>query len=228
MLATGSRLTLPPFPERGKELEGVVLYAPLYDRRLSGSPFRSVDNNHHTCTVTGAVLDNDGRLFAGGDDGINVAQTGLLDITGIITVEAWAKFAAGAGTKGIAIKTDTASPFYAYGLRITSSLWVMSIQIGGVIYNAGSNSAPTADKWVHLAGVYDDSNVHLYRDTVLQNEQPAISGAINVGDDVFSIGSWRNGGDFFNGTIGEVRVYNRALSQAEITYNYNQTKGRYL
>jgi hypothetical protein len=34
-------------------------------------------------------------------------------------------------------------------------------------------------------------------------------------------------GGFFNGNVGNVQIYNRALTQAEITQNFNALRGRY-
>ena len=34
-------------------------------------------------------------------------------------------------------------------------------------------------------------------------------------------------GNYFNGNIGPVKIYNRALSAAEVLQNYNQLKSRF-
>jgi hypothetical protein len=46
----------------------------------------------------------------------------------------------------------------------------------------------------------------------------------NMGFNVISRGY---GGDYFNGNISVVHIYNRALTQAEITQNFNALRGRY-
>ena len=42
-----------------------------------------------------------------------------------------------------------------------------------------------------------------------------------------SIGKSGTGGSAFNGTIDEVRIYNRALSGPEVTKNYNHGKSKH-
>ena len=41
------------------------------------------------------------------------------------------------------------------------------------------------------------------------------------------IGTWNGGGRFFNGSISQIQIYNRALSAQEIQQNFNALRGRY-
>ncbi|MEI8096833.1 MAG: LamG domain-containing protein, partial [Candidatus Moraniibacteriota bacterium] len=77
--------------------------------------------------------------------------------------------------------------------------------------------------WHHVCGVYDrHASVSAYSDGVLAN-------ATDIsGDAAYSItntGSFNLGGiaAYFTGSIDEVRVYNRVLTQAEITKLYQTT-----
>src|SRR5206468_2767973 len=82
--------------------------------------------------------------------------------------------------------------------------------------------------WYHVAGVYNASarTLDIYVNGVLNNGTlsgtiPAsqINSAVNV-----NIGR-RSGGYYFNGVIDDVRIYNRALSQAEIQADMNTPVG---
>jgi len=54
---------------------------------------------------------------------------------------------------------------------------------------------------------------------------PSTSGASNS---VFSIGNSQGiGGNYSDGNISVVQVYNRALSAAEVSQNFNALRGRY-
>ncbi len=70
---------------------------------------------------------------------------------------------------------------------------------------------------------------HIYVDGVLQNSGTHTSGLSS--DDLWSIGQeWDAGpaaSQFFNGQIANVQIYNRALSQAEITQNLNAQRSRF-
>ncbi|BDD09320.1 hypothetical protein FUAX_17520 [Fulvitalea axinellae] len=65
------------------------------------------------------------------------------------------------------------------------------------------------DRWYHIAATHDGSKMKIYLDGELSNEI-ATSG-FNTG-----IGSGIHVGKNTNGTVDEVRIYSRALSQAEI------------
>src|SRR6185295_7336602 len=78
--------------------------------------------------------------------------------------------------------------------------------------------------WYHVAGVYDASTrtLNVYVNGVLNNgvlagTVPAtqVNSSVNV-----NIGR-RTGGFYFNGIIDEVRIYNRALTPAEIQTDLN-------
>ena len=87
-----------------------------------------------------------------------------------------------------------------------------------------STTVRALNVWYHVAGVYNASarTLDIYVNGVLNNGTlsgtvPAsqINSAVNV-----NIGR-RSGGFYFNGMIDDVRIYNRALSQAEIQADMN-------
>src|SRR5207249_2318423 len=87
-----------------------------------------------------------------------------------------------------------------------------------------STTVRSLNVWYHVTGVYNASarTLDIYVNGVLNNGTlsgtvPAsqINSAVNV-----NIGR-RSGGFYFNGVIADVRVYNRALSQAEIQADMN-------
>ncbi len=74
--------------------------------------------------------------------------------------------------------------------------------------------------WVHLAGTYDGTTQRLYVNGT-EVAKRAQSGPIEVAGGVLRIGGNSIWGGFFKGHIDEIRVYNRALSGAEITTDMN-------
>ena len=69
----------------------------------------------------------------------------------------------------------------------------------------------------HLALTYDGTNASVYCDGVLMDERAfainTASGTANIGARIFPT-------EFFDGAVGDVRIYNRALSSAEIQAIY--------
>ena len=86
------------------------------------------------------------------------------------------------------------------------------------------NSVNTFDmgKWHHVVGTYDGAEMKIYVNGKLENTSDAQSGAINYPDRVFfSIGSYKDDNEDFvhKGMIDEVRLYDRALSEKEVSNN---------
>jgi len=92
-----------------------------------------------------------------------------------------------------------------------------------------TGSATLAENtWYHVAIVSNGTTYKIYVDG--QEETMTLTGGANSGDwfgdtdtDNITIGVFKRAGldDFFNGIIDEVRVYNRALSEADINQNMN-------
>ena len=69
--------------------------------------------------------------------------------------------------------------------------------------------------WSHLACTFDGSTMRMYLNGVEIASKPQ-SGNATVSTGALHIGGNSAWGEFFNGGIDEVRIYNRALSRTEI------------
>jgi hypothetical protein len=81
-------------------------------------------------------------------------------------------------------------------------------------------SALALNTWTHLAGTYDGTTLRLYINGVQVSSQ-AQTGAIGTSTQALTIGGDTIAGQFWSGLIDEVRIYNRALTQAEIQTDLN-------
>ena len=86
------------------------------------------------------------------------------------------------------------------------------------------NSANTYDtnKWYHVVGTYDGKEMKIYVNGKLEGTSSVQSGVINYPDRIFfSMGAYKDDNEDFvhNGMIDEVRLYDRALSQKEVSNN---------
>jgi hypothetical protein len=122
-------------------------------------------------------------------------------------------------------------PYFAFynGDRI-----MFSNSIGGsqqTIYSAVNLSV---NNFYHVICTtqYDGANTtaRIYVNGVLDPNSATFSGAQNDGytDREFTLGAWyETSGEPFKGYIGLVRVYNKALTAAEVKQNFNASRGRY-
>ncbi|MDP2704968.1 MAG: LamG domain-containing protein [bacterium] len=188
-----------------------------------GTVATDFSGNQRSGTITGATWINGKRgkaLDFDGDDFVQV--TGLLGSPVNITITGWAKLdsadAAGAELISlgdhIAIRLDDTSG--TVGFFYNGTLWLETI--------TSTDYAGTG--WHHFAYVFNDSgnSQKFYVDGVEEGsgtEASSISYS-GLGSNTF-IGKHADGStDFdFDGSIDEVRVYNRALSASEVQALYN-------
>lgn len=110
------------------------------------------------------------------------------------------------------------------GDRNGMSIYSNNIRFG--YYNGstwvGASGPITANTWSYVVGVDTDGTVKIYINGVLQ------SGTANpyayYGDGGMLLGFSPGSGIYFTGLLDDVRVYNRALSSAEIQAIYNGEK----
>ncbi len=104
--------------------------------------------------------------------------------------------------------------------------------IGGTINNQDltftTTTYLTVSSWNHIVCTYNGSAKTIYVNGA-QVATVAASGALQTGQTNQYIGKYGALGDNypFNGRIAESRVYNIALSAAQVLQNYNATKGRF-
>jgi PKD repeat protein len=98
-----------------------------------------------------------------------------------------------------------------------NSQW--GVPVGGVTISEekmvlGPAALPL-NEWSHLATTYDGSYQRLYFNGVLVSTQPQ-QGRVSASGGALRLGGDSVWGERFTGLIDEVRIYNRALSSAEI------------
>lgn len=97
-------------------------------------------------------------------------------------------------------------------------------QIGNGSWHASNNNSQVPlNKWVHIVATRKaNENARIYVDGV---PQPLTSagwdGSVKYSDAFFAIGRQRDTDRFFKGSIDEVKVYNRSLSDSEVLDLYN-------
>ncbi len=98
---------------------------------------------------------------------------------------------------------------------------------------AGSAVAPSVtldqsvsvNNWSHIVATYDGTTLSLYRNGSLVGTPATSTGNITNTSKSLTIGV--RGGNYFGGRISNAKVYNKALTAAEIQQNFNALKGRF-
>lgn len=159
--------------------------------------------------------------FNGRSSEVRAGQTGTLDITAALTVEAWIKPTSIPSTgvyRSIVTKTN------AYALEFSGpqvELWFS--QAGQNVRVRAPAGAIVAGTTYHVVGTYDGSALRLYINGA-QVATTARSGPIDTAISSLRIGSWDGVSEWFAGTIDEPALYRTALSASRIAAHYNAGK----
>ena len=176
-------------------------------------------------TLAGATRTASGRFgralsFDGADDRVNVADSGSLDLTTGMTLEAWVNPSTAAGSwRTVVIKEQAAGLAYALYSGEDSGRPSVHAYTSAEFDSRGPGALPL-NTWSHLAATYDGGTLRLYVNGA-QVASRALSGAMTISSSALRIGGNAIWGEYFKGLIDEVRAYNRALTAAEVGVDMN-------
>jgi chitodextrinase len=194
----------------------------------TGTTTADVSGNGNVGTlVNGAAWTTAGKYggainFDGVDDHVRVADSASLDLGSTGTVEAWVRLdRVNRWATVVAKGTTNTDPSHDYALQLANSgRWRCVLGNGVSAIALRSSAGPQANRYYHVACVWNGTTVQLYVDgalnvTAAQSLTPAVNAA------PLYIGQFGGNADRLDGIVDEVRVYNRALPQVEIQNDLN-------
>jgi hypothetical protein len=218
-------------PCSGALSDGLILYFP-FDMDEAGTVTDQSGEGHHG-TNHGATFTPDGQVggayeFDGVGDYIHVPNSTSLN-SRAFTVTAWARTAEGVAEvdRGIVGKHragDNISYFWLYQTAGT----IESMMVGqryGVLEDVNGTIAPFVDQWGFVALTFDSTNLRLYVNGRLVDEEDIVGYVGNSYDLLVGAGEWSGGSSpqrWWQGGIDELRIYNRVLSTDEIAQLYGE------
>lgn len=220
---------------------GLVFHADFANRNsypASGITLTDMSGSLQGTLTNGPVYSggNAGQLtFDGSDDFVTYGDQSSLGLTGDTTIEVWMYIPSSWTTgslypnivsKGADSGFDTAG-WALFAFRPNSPGTENWIGIGvrdgvGPSYRYFTNTL--LDQWFHVVGVRTASTVIIYQNGI-QRENNTLSRSPATNSTPVYIGRGTSG--YFNGRIANVKLYNRVLSAAEVTQNFNALRGRF-
>lgn len=165
--------------------------------------------------------------FNGADCYVEMSNSSILNSSNF-TIEAWIYLNADVNNTQARIvsKQENASKSYSFGIfgkgygGSTGNQLLLSIGNGTTWWNFLSTTHLSNQTWYHVAGTQEGTTSKIYINGQLDKNGTTLTQTTN-NTGVLTIGCQKQTAPsyiafFFNGTIDEVRIYNRALSQQEI------------
>jgi fibronectin type 3 domain-containing protein len=184
----------------------------------AGSTVADASGNGNTGTILYATWTTQGKfgkalVFNGTDAWVTVNDSASLHLSSGMTIEAWVY----PTVRPSGWRTIVHKEVDIYYLMASSS---QNTPAGGGTFTAGNQNvyAPSSLKvntWTHIAVTYDGAALRLYVNGQEVANQPQIT-PLMISTQPLRIGGNSPHGEYFRGRIDEVRIYNRALTQAEI------------
>jgi hypothetical protein len=188
-----------------------------------GATVEDLSGNGHTATIEGAQWSTKGRYggamefdVADQEDVLKVPDSDDLDLTEDFTLEAWVRPLTERAWATVIGKEDAEESSFSYLLYSQAESGGPGVELrkGAKTTEEFAEDPLPIEAWSHIALASDGSKARLYVDGVLVKTSesfalPATDGDLSIGGN----GIW---GEYFDGRIDEVRIYERTLSPAEI------------
>ena len=208
--------------------DGLLAYFPLDGDASDASP------QEHDAEERGGVVYTDGRFgqaasFDGEDDYlctpdlIHASQAGTISLWA--NVRSWEVGPQGtyfwAATAGEPFRRWDGINLGAHPKCVGDSRLLFGVWHGSWHWAASDGLIPETNTWYHLAGTWGEGGIKLYVNGALagQNtfEPTPPKSAVNL----IGSSSWQ--GSFIDGSIDEVRIYDRMLTEEEVRRLYAQS-----
>jgi fibronectin type 3 domain-containing protein len=189
----------------------------------SGTAVPDVSGTGNNGTLTGASWVAGGRFggalsFNGNGNLVTVPDSASLDLSAAMSLEAWVRPELGSWRTAILKERPGGLAYAMYASTDTNR---PSTEINVDV--RGTAALPTST-WSHLTATYDGATMRLYVNGT-QVGSRTVAGTIPISSGALRIGGNTLWGEYFSGLIDEVRIYNRALTAAEIQADMNAPVG---
>ena len=154
-------------------------------------------------------------IFDGINDHVNISDSNITNVTDPFTLSAWIRRNQTGADNSIIDHRDGSSN--GYGMRITDTDQLRCfVNADTGTLSVASTSTIGAGGWTHVTCNYNAGNMSVYINGSYDRSDTLSSDATRGGG-ITRIGVSSSDTRYMNGTIDEIRIYNRALSASQIS-----------
>ena len=191
----------------------------------------TIGNN--SCTLNGTTFSNVNSgifNFDGTNDFVSISGgvSSLNFGTDDLTYSVWVKASFSSSNRyfmGTFTDPTTNNGGIAMGVH-TSQYPSWRVWFSGTYFNPGT-AAIVDGEWHNFILIRNSGTAQVYIDGVADGSGVDMSTKSITNSAAIQVGRLMNGLEYWNGDIGPVQIYNRALSSIEVLHNYNALKGRF-
>ena len=201
----------------------------------SGSTITNLASTSLNGTMSNITYTDPYFSYNGSNSQISVPDNALLEPgSGDWTMEAWVYLSSSVGSKVILGKFDPGglAADVSYSMRINGAIAYAQISDGSGAYVDSTNYTLPLNTWTQIVYVWKNVATNslqtFINGTSIGTVSHSFSSILNTSANLY-IGSY-NGGEYsqyMNGRIGITRLYNAALTSAQVLQNYNADKSKY-
>lgn len=196
-----------------------------------------IDISPTRSTITAANLtyrQDDTPTFDGTNDYMAIDPLAIPSNSSI-SLEVWSKV--GSVTSSSVLEAKNSAGGRTLNVHLPWGNWIVYFDCGGpngstsydrLTYDINYMTSIEKTSWHHWCFIKDISSQIM--DIYLDGNKVATSGGRTLVPDVSvasRIGSYAYGGNHYNGEISQVKIYNKALTDAEVKQNFEATRTRY-
>jgi hypothetical protein len=201
-------------------------YNPL---NTGSTTWTDISGNGNNGTLTNGAYYSGGTMVFDGTNDYAVSSNSGLNLTEL-TICAWVNFNSISNSLYPTItnkETSNLNRNWWLGL-LTDGKFTFGRSVSGVDSLIQSTITPNLNQWYFVCCTNDLlPTFKIYINGNLNNTN-VLSGTLSTNGNQNWIGTYAGGGTYpMAGNISVIQIYNRALSQAEITQNFNALRGRY-
>ena len=202
----------------------------------TGTTLFDISGNGLNGTMSNITYTDPYFTYNGTSSQVNIPDNALLEPgSGSWTMEAWAYLSnTGAGAKTILGKFDPGggAQDVSYSMRISTANAFAQFGDGTGAYVDSTSYTLTINTWTHIVYVWTNGATKTLQTyingTSIGSVNHSLSSILNTPSNLY-LGSY-NGGEYsqwMNGRIGITRLYNAALTTAQVSQNFNANRATY-
>ena len=202
----------------------------------TGTTLFDISGNGLNGTMSNITYTDPYFTYNGTSSQVNIPDNALLEPgSGSWTMEAWAYLSnTGAGAKTILGKFDPGggAQDVSYSMRISTANAFAQFGDGTGAYVDSTSYTLTINTWTHIVYVWTNGATKTLQTyingTSIGSVSHTLSSILNTPSNLY-LGSY-NGGEYsqwMNGRIGITRLYNAALTTAQVSQNFNANRATY-